>query len=38
MKKVIMDLSKIIKQMKETGVCFSSGLTNDTIEKIEEIY
>jgi len=33
-----MDLLKIIKQMKEAGVCFSSGLTNDTISKIEEIY
>lgn len=33
-----MDYSKIIKQMKEAGVCFSSGLTNDTIAKIEEIY
>ena len=35
---LIMDLLKIIKQMKEAGVCFSSGLTNDTISKIEEIY
>lgn len=33
-----MDFSKIINHMKETGVCFSSGLTNDTVKKIEDIY
>ena len=33
-----MDFSDIIHQMKEAGVCFSSGLTNDTMTKIEEIY
>ena len=33
-----MDFFKIINQMKEAGVSFSSGLTNDTVAKIEELY
>ena len=33
-----MEFFKIIKHMEETGVYFSPGLTNDTMEEIEEIY
>ena len=33
-----MNFLKIINLMKETGVCFSSGLTNDTLAKVEKTY
>ena len=33
-----MDFFKIIDLMKEKGVCFSSGLTNDTLAKVEKTY
>lgn len=33
-----MDCLKIINRMKEAGVCFSSGLTNDTLAKVEKTY
>lgn len=33
-----MNFVEIIKRMKEAGVFFSSGLTIDTVEKIEKIY
>lgn len=33
-----MDYVSIIQKMKAAGVCFSSGLMNDTIAKIEKLY
>ena len=33
-----MDCLKIINRMKEAGVCFSSGLTNDTLTNVEKTY
>ena len=33
-----MDFLKIINLMKEKGVCFSSGLTNETLAKVEKTY
>lgn len=33
-----MDYLSIIRQMEQAGVCFSSGLTHDTIAKIEKLY
>jgi hypothetical protein len=35
---MIMDYVSIIQKMKAAGVCFSSGLTHDTIAKIEKLY
>ncbi len=32
------DYSKIINLMKEKGVCFSLGLTDDTLAKVEKTY
>ena len=33
-----MDCSKMINRMKEAGVYFSSGLTNDMLAKVEKTY
>ena len=33
-----MDCSKIINRMKEAGVSFSSGLTNDMLANVEKTY
>jgi hypothetical protein len=35
---MIMDYVNIIQKMNAAGVCFSSGLTHDTIAKIEKLY